>query len=76
MKMKIGHVFKILRVAQGKTQQEVASNAKVDVSYIGMLERNTRSPRLETLEKLAVALGTTSSDLMAATTCLKEDATA
>jgi transcriptional regulator with XRE-family HTH domain len=45
-----------LRVAKGLTQQEVASRAKITVSYVSMLERGNRSPPLETLEVLARAL--------------------
>jgi len=64
--MKIGRTIKALRITQGKTQQEVADAAKVDMSYIGMIERDERSPRLDTLKRLAKALNTTPQDILAA----------
>ena len=64
--MKIGATVKTLRIAQGKTQQEVADAAEVDVSYVGLVERDQRSPKLDTLDRIAKALGTTASALLAA----------
>jgi len=48
--------LRTLRLANGLTQQEVASRANITVSYVSMLERGNRSPPLETLEALAKAL--------------------
>ena len=48
--------LRTLRLAKGLSQQEVASRAKITVSYVSMLERGNRSPPLETLEALAKAL--------------------
>jgi transcriptional regulator with XRE-family HTH domain len=48
--------LRTLRLAKGLAQQEVASRAKITVSYVSMLERGNRSPPLETLEALAKAL--------------------
>jgi transcriptional regulator with XRE-family HTH domain len=48
--------LKANRVLRGLTQQALADRAKVSVSYISMLEREERSPPLDTLEVLAKAL--------------------
>ena len=46
------------------SQQAVADNAKLSVSYVSMLERGARTPPLETLEALAKALGVSPVNLL------------
>jgi transcriptional regulator with XRE-family HTH domain len=45
-----------LRTLRRLTQERLASDASLSVSYISMLERQRRLPPLPTLEKLAKAL--------------------
>jgi transcriptional regulator with XRE-family HTH domain len=45
-----------LRTLRRLTQERLASDASLSVSYISMLERKRRLPPLPTLEKLAKAL--------------------
>jgi transcriptional regulator with XRE-family HTH domain len=49
--------IKSLRAKRKLTQQALADNSALSVSYISMLERGDRSPPLDTLEALATALG-------------------
>lgn len=49
--------LKALRSRRQLSQESLATKASLSVSYISMLERGQRSPPLETLEVLAVALG-------------------
>jgi len=64
--MKVGRTLRMLRIALGKTQAEIAEGAGLDISYIGLLERDQRSPKLDTLHRIAKALGTTAADVLAA----------
>jgi transcriptional regulator with XRE-family HTH domain len=54
------------RLQQKLTQEEVARDAGMSVSYISMLERGERSPPLETLEVLAKALRVSPLELLQA----------
>ncbi|RKH11991.1 XRE family transcriptional regulator [Corallococcus sp. CA047B] len=49
---------------QGMTQEELAEAAGISVSYVSMVERDERSPHLNTLAALAHVLGTTVADLL------------
>jgi transcriptional regulator with XRE-family HTH domain len=46
-----------LRAKRNLSQKALAERSGVSVSYVSMLERGQRSPPLETIEKLARALG-------------------
>ena len=46
-----------LRAKRNLSQKALAERSGVSVSYVSMLERAQRSPPLETIEKLARALG-------------------
>lgn len=56
--------LKAARVASGRSQESLAQAAKLSVSYISMLEREQRTPPLDTLELLAVALKVSAVDLL------------
>lgn len=45
-----------MRHASGLTQEELAHRAGFNRNYIGMLERGTNSPTVDTIEKLADVL--------------------
>jgi transcriptional regulator with XRE-family HTH domain len=53
-----------LRVAKGLSQEALAVDAGLDRSYIGRLERAVENPTIETLGKLADALGVRLVDLV------------
>ena len=46
-----------LRSKNGLSQKVLADKVGISVSYVSMLERGQRSPPLETIEKMAKALG-------------------
>ena len=46
-----------LRVAKDISQDDLALSADIERSYVGHLERGKKNPTVETLEKLAQALG-------------------
>ncbi|HSM92307.1 MAG TPA: helix-turn-helix transcriptional regulator [Anaeromyxobacteraceae bacterium] len=46
-----------LRLKNKLSQKALARRVGISVSYVSMLERGHRSPPLETVEKLAKALG-------------------
>ena len=52
-----------LRETSGLTQEELASRASLHRTQVGLLESGKRLPRLETLIKLAGALGVSTADL-------------
>ena len=57
--------FLILRRRSGLSQEEVGFRANLHRTEIGSLERGERMPRIDTLAKLAGALGVTPADLLA-----------
>ncbi len=52
------------RLSLGLTQAQLAERATVSVNYMTRLEGGTVAPGIDLLERLAVALGTTSADLL------------
>lgn len=52
------------RMRRKLSQETLAHKAKLSVSYISMLEREQRTPPLETLESLAGALGVSPTSLL------------
>jgi len=46
-----------LRAKKKLSQKALADKVGISVSYVSMLERGQRSPPLETIEKMAKALG-------------------
>lgn len=62
----LGKMLKALREHKGLTQTELAKRAKVNQSYIAMLERGDRkNPSLEKLRQLAKVLKVKVQDLLA-----------
>ncbi len=53
-----------LRRSRGMTQLELARQAQVTVSYIWKLESAGATPGIDLVERLATALGTTTTDLL------------
>jgi transcriptional regulator with XRE-family HTH domain len=59
-----GVTLQRVRLSQGLTMQKLGKKAGVNPTTIGRLERGFRTPRLETVRKLARALGVEPGDLL------------
>ena len=55
--------LRVLRKQKGFTQEELADNAGINRNYVGQIERKEKSPTVDILEKLAVALEVKAIDL-------------
>jgi transcriptional regulator with XRE-family HTH domain len=53
-----------LRAKKRISQKALADKVGISVSYVSMLERGQRSPPLETIEKMARALGVPAASLL------------
>ena len=53
-----------LRAKKKLSQKALADKVGISVSYVSMLERGQRSPPLETIEKMAQALGVPPANLL------------
>jgi transcriptional regulator with XRE-family HTH domain len=53
-----------LRARKKLSQKALADRVGISVSYVSMLERGQRSPPLETIEKMARALGVSPASLL------------
>lgn len=62
-----GKVLREYRTKAGLSQDMLADKADLDRTFIGMLERGTRGPSLESLFALARALDVTPQTLVAKT---------
>lgn len=67
----VGSVLQKMRLNAGMTQEELASKAKVDRTYISMLEHNKKSPTLDMLFRLCQAMGIKASVVIARVEKLK-----
>ena len=45
-----------LRVERGLTQEQLAHDAEIDLTYLGGIERGRRNPTIEVLGRIALAL--------------------
>lgn len=61
----IGRRIRKARESRGWKQETLAEKAGLSVSYIGMIERGEKLPRLETFITLANALGASADILLA-----------
>ena len=52
------------RTKQGISQEDLAHEADLHRTYVGLIERGLRNPTIEVGHALALALGTTLSDLI------------
>lgn len=53
-----------VRVSRELTQVELARHARVAAAYVWRLEQGRSAPRIDLVERLALALGTTAADLL------------
>lgn len=52
----VGSNVRALRIAKGLTQEELAFEADLDLTYVGGIERGKRNPSLLVMVRLASAL--------------------
>jgi len=64
-----GDTLRQLREAQRWSQEILAEKASLNRSYVGEAERGKAVPSLITLEKLALALGVSMSDMISKCEC-------
>lgn len=57
--------LRILRKQKGLSQEELAFQAGINRNYVGQIEREEKSPTVDIVEKLAIALGTEPVELIA-----------
>jgi transcriptional regulator with XRE-family HTH domain len=61
---KLGGNLKKLRLKKSLSQGDLADKLEVDRAYISNIENGRMNPTLSTLEKIAKALGISSSELL------------
>lgn len=61
---RFGEQLRHLRERGGLSQEELADAANLHRTHISLIERGQRSVRVETIERLAVALGVQPAKLM------------
>ncbi len=60
----VGNNVRRLRVASGLTQEQLAFEAQIDLTYMGGIERGRRNPSLLVLARVARALGVEPAQLL------------
>jgi transcriptional regulator with XRE-family HTH domain len=60
-----GETVRAERQARKLTQEQLAEKAELSLNFIGNLERGEKMPSLETVERLASALGLKGAELLA-----------
>lgn len=60
----MGRNVRQLRQAKGLTQEQLAFDADLDLTYVGGIERGKRNPSLLVMVRLSTALGVTPPDLL------------
>lgn len=56
LKRTVAKNIRTLRLERGFTQEELSELAGINRNYTGMIEREERSPTVDTLERIAKAL--------------------
>jgi transcriptional regulator with XRE-family HTH domain len=67
----VGTNVRRLRQAQGLTQEELAFESEVDLTYVGGIERGNRNPSLMVMVRIASALNVELSDLLDRTRAIR-----
>lgn len=60
----VGKNVRRLRLAKGLTQEQLAFEAQLDLTYVGGIERGKRNPSLLVMARIADALGTEFENLL------------
>ena len=63
----IGDKIRNMRKQQGWSQEELAHRAGIHPSHMGQIERGEKSPTVDSIEKIVVALGITFEELFEST---------
>lgn len=61
---RLGRNVRRLRLREGWSQEDYAERADIHRTYLSDIERGERNPTIKVVEKLAVALGVSASDLL------------
>lgn len=61
---RFGEKLRALRIRAGISQAELGSQLEVDQSYIGRLEKGTRTPNVALILKIVELFGVTSDELI------------
>lgn len=61
----VGTNVRRLRVEQGLTQEQLAHEAGIDLTYVGGIERGRRNPSVDVLSRLSAVLKAEPCDLFA-----------
>ncbi len=61
---RLGQNLRRLRLAKGWSQEAYADEAGIHRTYVSDIERGSRNPTIAIVEKLAIPLGVTASDLL------------
>jgi transcriptional regulator with XRE-family HTH domain len=64
VRKRLGTNLRRLREANGLSQEAFAFEAGVHRTYVSDIERGARNPTITVVEKLAMALGVTASELL------------
>jgi transcriptional regulator with XRE-family HTH domain len=59
----VGQNVRRLRVERKLTQEQLAHEAEIDLTYVGGIERGRRNPSVDVLGRLAASLGVHPRDL-------------
>lgn len=60
----VGQNVRRLRLEKGLTQEELAFDAEIDLTYLGGIERGKRNPSIVVVARLSDALGVLPSTLL------------
>lgn len=64
-KQLVGANVRARRIAVGMTQEQLAVDAEIDLTYLGGIERGRRNPSLAVMVRIAGALDVSPADLLA-----------
>ena len=64
IRQRLGRNVRRLREQKGWSQEKFAFEAEIHRTYVSDIERGVRNPTITILEKLAVSLGVTASNLL------------
>jgi len=66
LRLGLAKAIRELRVRRGLTQEALAHGCGIHRTYVSLLERGAKSPTVEVISRIARALNTTPSKLLAA----------
>lgn len=65
LSLRFGRIIRELRLRKGVSQERLAEQASLDRTFVSMIERGRRRPTLDTAKRLADALGSPLSKIIA-----------